>query len=103
MPQEYAMMKDKPYCEAIGSLNYMLQGTHPNIAYIMSVLSCYLDNPGLVHWEVVKWVFAYLFNLDLKGYSDADGSMDVAICLPDGWGSSVVEHEEARHYCFIND
>ena len=67
------MMKDKPYCGAIGSLNYMLQGTHPNIAYVMSVLSCYLDNPGLVHWEVVKWVFAYLFNLDLKGYSDADG------------------------------
>ena len=81
-------MKDKPYHEAVGSLNYMSQGTCPNIAYVVSVLSRYVDNPGLVHWVAVKWVFAYLsgtinlaltfggVDLDLEGYSDADGLMD---------------------------
>ena len=54
----------------------------------MSVLSHYLNNPGLVHWAAVKRVFAYLAGtvnlalmfggteLDLEGYTDADGSMD---------------------------
>ena len=87
-PQEFAVMKDKPYREAIGSLNYMSLGTHPDIAYVVSVLSHYLDNPKLVHWAAVKWVFAYLagmvnlaltfggMELDLEGYTDVDGSMD---------------------------
>ena len=81
-------MKDKPYREAVGSLNYTSLGTRPDIAYVVSVLSRYLDNPGLAHWVAVKRVFAYLAGtvdlaltfggteLDLEGYTDADGSMD---------------------------
>ena len=87
-PQEFAIMKDKPYHEAVGSLNYMSQGTHPDIVYMVSILSRYLDNLGLAHWVAVKRVFTYLMGtidlaltfggvgLDLEGYNNADGLMD---------------------------
>jgi Reverse transcriptase (RNA-dependent DNA polymerase) len=38
MTQEFAKMKDKPYCEAIGSLMYASLGTRPNITYPVSIL-----------------------------------------------------------------
>jgi len=47
--QEFAKMKDKPYCEAVGSLMYASLGTRPDITYAVSVLLKYADNPGLVH------------------------------------------------------
>jgi len=56
--QEFAKMKDKPYREAVGSLMYVLLGTRPDITYTVSVLSKYADNPGLVHWNAVKHIFA---------------------------------------------
>jgi hypothetical protein len=80
-------MKDKPYREAVGSLMYASLGTRPDITYTVSILSKFTDNPGLVHWNTVKCIFAYLAGTkdlwlsygdslgELEGYSDADGSM----------------------------
>jgi hypothetical protein len=60
-------------------------GTRPDIAFPVGILSKFLDNPGLVHWEAVKHVFRYLQGTKdlrltygagkkgLEGYSDADG------------------------------
>ena len=85
--EEFAFMRDKPYRETVGSANYMAIGTRPDISYVVSVLSRYLDNPGPDHWAAVKHLFAYLsgtanyelvFGLEehsLLGYTDADGSM----------------------------
>jgi hypothetical protein len=85
--QEFAEMKDKPYREAVGSLMYASLGTRPDITYAVSVLSKFADNPGLVHWNAAKRVFAYLAgtkdlwltygdsSAELEGYTDADGSM----------------------------
>jgi hypothetical protein len=85
--QEFTMIKDKPYCKAVGSLMYASLGTRPDITYAVSILSKFVDYPGLVHWNTVKCVFAYLAGTkdlwltygdslgELEGYSDADGSM----------------------------
>ena len=85
--EEFAFMRDKPYRETVGSANYTAIGTRPDISYVVSVLSRYLDNPGPDHWAAVKHLFAYLsgtadyelvFGLEehsLLGYTDADGSM----------------------------
>lgn len=86
-PQEVEIMKGKPYREAVGSLMYAATGTRPDIMYAVAILSKFLDNPGITHWNAVKRVFQYLqgtkdFELtygvqtfDLLGYSDADGSI----------------------------
>jgi len=85
-PQEFAMMRDKPYRESIGSGQYASCGTRLNITYVVNTLSRYLENPGPTHWGAVKHMFAYLAGTidyeltygkerkDLEGYGDADGS-----------------------------
>jgi len=53
-------MQHTLYCQAIGSLMYLAVATHPNIAFAVSMLSHFLNNPGDAHWEVVKHIFRYL-------------------------------------------
>lgn len=80
-------MRHVPYCEATGSLMWAAQGTRPDIAFAVSILSRFSSNPGPAHWEAVKRVFRYLIGTadmkleyggmekELEGYGDADGSM----------------------------
>ncbi|KAJ3503727.1 hypothetical protein NLJ89_g8305 [Agrocybe chaxingu] len=85
-PLEVARMRNIPYREAIGSLMYAAIGTRPDIAFAVSTLSQFLENPGHVHWEAVKRIFRYLSGTKdwgltfgggkdgLEGYTDADGA-----------------------------
>ena len=80
-------MKNTPYREAIGSLMYAAVATRPDIAYAVSTLSQFLNNPGVLHWEATKRVFRYLAGTkdyeltyggechDLEGFTDTDGAM----------------------------
>jgi Reverse transcriptase (RNA-dependent DNA polymerase) len=84
--EEAAHMKKVPYREAIGSLMYAAVATRPDIAFAVSTLSQFLDNPGELHWDAVKRVLRYLLGTqyleltygneqhDLIGYTDADGA-----------------------------
>jgi hypothetical protein len=66
---------------------YAATGTRPDIAYAVSILAKFNQEPGLAHWKALKRVYAYLAGTldhkltygceshDLLGYSDADGSM----------------------------
>ena len=84
-PDEATRMQRTPYRQVIGSLMYAAVATRPDIAFAVSILSHFLNNPGDVHWEAVKRVFRYLkstkdFTLtyggerhDIEGYADADG------------------------------
>ena len=80
-------MKNKPYREAVGTLMYMSLGTRPDITYAVGILSKFNEKLGLVHWNTLKCVYAYLagtqdlkltfgaHQADLTGYADVDGSM----------------------------
>ena len=48
------------YRELIGTLNWVAVGTRPDIAFVVSQLAQFLENPGRVHWEAAKWVVRYL-------------------------------------------
>ncbi|SGZ16095.1 BQ5605_C029g10728 [Microbotryum silenes-dioicae] len=48
------------YLQAIGSLLYISLGTRPNIAFAVSYLSRFANNPGHRHWIAVKHVLRYL-------------------------------------------
>ena len=80
-------MKNKPYCEAVGTLMYASLGMHLDITYAVGILSKFNKKPGLVHWNMLKHVYAYLagtwhlkltfraHQANLMGYADVDGSM----------------------------
>ena len=55
---------DIPYHKAISSLMYVALGMHPNIMFMDSFLSQFMQNPGRPNWEAVKRV------LYLKGTWD---------------------------------
>jgi hypothetical protein len=83
---DIAMMKLVPYRSALGLLMYLTAGTQPDIAFAISTLAQYIENPGLAHWEVLKRVYHYLVGMKkwsltygmerkgLSGYADADGA-----------------------------
>ena len=51
---DIAKMRDIPYHEAIGLLMYAALGTCPDIAFAVQTVSCFLKNPGPIHWEAIK-------------------------------------------------
>jgi hypothetical protein len=48
------------YCQAIGSLNYLLVSTRPDISFAVCQLSQYLERPGIVHWRAFQHLLCYL-------------------------------------------
>ncbi|KAL7137606.1 hypothetical protein ABFS83_10G104500 [Erythranthe nasuta] len=57
---EIDSMQNFPYANAIGSVMYLMVSTHLDIAYAVSCLSSYISNPGMPHWEALKWLLRYL-------------------------------------------
>ncbi|KAL0405774.1 UNVERIFIED_CONTAM: Secreted RxLR effector protein [Sesamum latifolium] len=81
-------MSNIPYASAIGSIQYVVQCTRPDVAYALSVTSRYQACAGEAHWGVVKSILKYLKRtkdmfliygggeLILEGYSDASFQSD---------------------------
>ncbi|KAL2253255.1 UNVERIFIED_CONTAM: Retrovirus-related Pol polyprotein from transposon TNT 1-94 [Sesamum indicum] len=57
---ERAKMRVTSYASAIGSLLYAMICTRPDIAHAVGVVSRFMSNPGVMHWEAVKWILRYL-------------------------------------------
>ena len=70
--------------QASNRLTWTAVATRPDIAFAVSLLSQFLENPGQIHWNAVKRVFQYLKGTKdskltlgnnhegLIGYTDAD-------------------------------
>jgi len=57
---EYSQMKNRPYRELVGALNYLANATRPDIAFAASTLSRFCANPGKMHWILAKRVLRYI-------------------------------------------
>ncbi|KAL5769829.1 hypothetical protein ACOSP7_013983 [Xanthoceras sorbifolium] len=89
--EERTHMAKVPYASAIGSLMYAMVCTRPDIAQAVGAVSRYMNNPGKIHWEAVKWILRYLRgttnktlcfkggDTTLTSYVDADlaGNVDI--------------------------
>jgi hypothetical protein len=82
---EMEQMRNVPYRSAVGALMYAMTCTRPDIAVAVSRVSCFMQNPGELHWAAVKRIFRYLHGTSqfvlrlsassdvvLSGYCDAD-------------------------------
>ena len=54
---EHAIMRDKPYREAVGTLNWAALTTRPDIAFAVATVARFAANPGIAHWEAVKRIY----------------------------------------------
>jgi len=59
-------MEITPYASGVGSIMYRMVCSRPDLAYAVSIMSRFMANPGIVHWQALKWVLRYL-NGSLKG------------------------------------
>ena len=57
---EQSEMKQHDYRGLVGSFNYLVTTTRPNIAHAAHALNLYLANPGMVHWTAAKHMLQYL-------------------------------------------
>ncbi|KAE8689989.1 cytochrome P450 71A9-like [Hibiscus syriacus] len=89
--EERTHMVKVSYASTIRSMMYVMVCTRPDIAHVVGTVSRYMNNPGKVHWEAVKWILRYLRgtinkalcfkggDTILTGYVDADlaGNVDI--------------------------
>jgi hypothetical protein len=81
-----AASADVPYRQLIGKLMWLVVATRPDLAFAVTILSQFNNNPTYEHWEATKGVLRYLKhtlsykltydagkNSGLEGYCDADG------------------------------
>lgn len=99
---DFEEMGNIPYQQAVGSILYASQGTRPDIAYAVHVVSRFNNNPGKAHWNAVKRIFRYL-----KGtcsaklvYSKDDKSEVVGYCDAD-WASDLDGRRSVTGYVFM--
>uniref|UniRef100_A0AAV1THG6 Reverse transcriptase Ty1/copia-type domain-containing protein n=1 Tax=Peronospora matthiolae TaxID=2874970 RepID=A0AAV1THG6_9STRA len=103
---------DDPFRKAVGALMHLTTATRPDIAFAVSYVSRFMENPQEEHWVAVKRIFRYLqgtkmhricykpnAKIDSRGYSDADWAGDLAdrkstsgyvfmlLGAPASWGS----------------
>ena len=53
-------MKSIPYSSVMGSLMYVQVCTRRDIAFVVGVLSKYVNDPSQSHWKAAKKVLRYL-------------------------------------------
>ena len=46
---EHTIMHDKPYCKAVGALNWAALATCPNIAFTVGIVMRFAANPRIAH------------------------------------------------------
>ena len=49
-----------PYLSAIGTLMYLANYTHPDIAFSINLLARYSSTPTQKHWNSIKHILCYL-------------------------------------------
>jgi hypothetical protein len=57
---QIARMRGAPYSKAIGSALWPIVVSCPDAAFVIGVLSQFIQNPGPAHWEGLKRVINYL-------------------------------------------
>ncbi|KAG8951326.1 hypothetical protein FRC04_006566, partial [Tulasnella sp. 424] len=58
--EEINEMRNVPYLNAVGALNYLAIATRPDISYAVGKLPRFNSNPGMRHWKAVKHLLRYL-------------------------------------------
>ncbi|KAL0343674.1 UNVERIFIED_CONTAM: Retrovirus-related Pol polyprotein from transposon TNT 1-94 [Sesamum angustifolium] len=58
--EELKRMLDIPCASAVGSIQYVVQCTRPDVAYARNVTSRYRSCAGEAHWSTVKTIHKYL-------------------------------------------
>lgn len=103
-PEEREEMKNIPYREAIGCLQFLCQVTRPDITFAVNLFSRYCNDPGPQHWAGVKRIIRYLkgtAKLGLRYQRSAD-TETIGYCDAD-WAGDVDGARSSTGYVFLRN
>lgn len=86
---EHSQMKNRPYRELVGALNYLANATRPDIAFAASTLSRFCANPGKMHWILAKRVLRYLNKTLHYGIKYSKNDNKVAAYTDSDWAGDT--------------
>ena len=84
-------MKSRPYRSLIGFLMYITTCMRPDIAFVVTRLSRFLENPGTQHWKAAIRVLRYLKSTREHGivYHGGSGTVIAEAFTDADWGSNT--------------
>ena len=84
-------MKDKPFAQLVGALNYLATCTRPDIAYAIHKLCSFIKNPGQAHWAAAKRIVRYLQGSKTQGikYKQVVGGNRLVVYTDASWGDNA--------------
>ena len=87
------------YRHLVGKLNY-LTITRPNISFAVSVLSQFMKDPYLLHWEAVIQIVRYLKAHPSRGLLyKANSHLRVEVYTNADWVGSLSDRKSTTRYC----
>ncbi|CAI5723456.1 unnamed protein product [Peronospora farinosa] len=88
---EIEEMQSKPYRSLIGCMLYITTCTRPDVAYIITQLSRFLENPGQQHWKASIRVLRYLKTTRDYGiiYDGSASEVQATAYTDADWGSNI--------------
>lgn len=103
-PEEIEEMKNVPYREAIGCLQFLCQVTRPDITFAVNIFSRYCNDPGQQHWAGVKRIIRYLKGTAKLGlrYSKTTDADTVGYCDAD-WAGDADGARSSTGYVFLRN
>ena len=100
---EQATMKRVPYRQLVGKLVYIATCSRPDIAYAVSELGRFLENPGQKHWKAAKHVLRYLkgtINAGINFYRDKKLTLETH-CDADFAGDTDTRRSTSGFLCTL--
>ena len=101
--EEIERMSHIPYSSVVGSLMYAMVCTRLDLAYAVSVVSCYMHSLGEDCWEAVKWILHYVKgSLDRCLVFDKSKTAiyDVASFVDSDYGGNLDRRHSISGYIF---
>jgi hypothetical protein len=102
--EEKDHMSRLPYRQIVGSLLYLVSGTRPDIAYSVSQVYRFMQDPGKQHWDAVKYILKYLKGTQSCGIILGGAKKDLTGFVDADWAGDLDSRRSATGYVFfLND
>ena len=93
-----------PYSNIVGSIMYTMICTRPDLSHAISVASRFMANPGMEHWQALKWILIYMkgtreYGIMFKRCKERDKEPLVGFCDSD-YAVSIDTRKSQTWYVF---
>ncbi|MBW0499046.1 hypothetical protein O181_038761 [Austropuccinia psidii MF-1] len=90
------------YQSAVGSLSYLSTATRPDLSYLISTLSQFLENPGILHWKAFLHVLKYLKGTNNAGLMYKRNVEKPPVAYSDSdWGNCRITRRSTTGYLVL--